>query len=551
MVSKLFSLVLTACLLSPTLALWPQPTSMEAGTKALKLSSGFRFDVAIKNAPKDLLAAVERTKGFIEKDDLERLVVGRGEADAKALGSAKTLSKLRIELTGNTAASSIATEAIKKIGTKKEAYTLDVPADGSQAVLKAESTLGLLHGLQTFSQMWYLSGRTTYTIMAPLKINDSPAYPYRGFMLDTARNYFPVKDIKRTIDAMSWVKMSTLHWHVVDSQSFPLVVPGYTELSATGAYDAKSIYSVKDVQDIVAYAAERGIDVIAEIDTPGHTAVIAKSHPEHIACPEASPWTQFANEPPAGQLRLASPKTIEFSSGLLTSASKLFKSSYFSTGGDEVNANCYAKDTQTQTDLNGRTFDQGLSDFKVAMHGALRKVNKTPVVWQEMVLAHNVTLGNDTVVLVWISSADAASVTKKGFQIVHAASDYFYLDCGMGGWVGNNPNGNSWCDPFKTWQKGYSFNPTANMSDSEAKLVLGGQSLLWAEQSSPENLDSAVWPRAAANAEVFWSGPGGDGKAAFSRLHDIAYRMRQRGVGAIALQPLWCVLRPNACDLDA
>jgi hexosaminidase len=178
--------------------------------------------------------------------------------------------------------------------------------------------------------------------------------------------------------------MTTFHWHIVDSQSFPLVVPGFPELSAFGAYSPASIYSAQDVKDVVAYAAARGIDVLGEIDTPGHTSILSKSHPEHIACPEASPWTSFANEPPAGQLRLASPATVNFTSALLTSASSLFQSKYFSTGGDEINAHCYAEDAETQKQLgaSGRTFEQALSDFTVSTHGALRKVGKTPVVWQ-------------------------------------------------------------------------------------------------------------------------------------------------------------------------
>jgi len=74
---------------------------------------------------------------------------------------------------------------------------------------------------------------------------------------------------------------------------------------------------------------------------------------------------------------------------------------------------------------------------------------------------------------------------------------------------------------------------------------------LWSEQSGPANLDSIVWPRAAAIAELFWSGPGGDVRTALPRLHELAYRYVQRGVNAIALQPQWCALRPNACDIDA
>lgn len=108
----------------------------------------------------------------------------------------------------------------------------------------------------------------------------------------------------------------------------------------------------------------------------------------------------------------------------------------------------------------------------------------------------------------------------------------------------------------------YTFDPFASLSETEASLVVGGQQLLWTEQSSPANLDSIVWPRAAASAELFWSGPSNTTLAgkqstntgvetALPRLHELAFRMQQRGVGAIALQPTWCALRPGVCDVTA
>lgn len=261
-----------------------------------------------------------------------------------------------------------------------------------------------------------------------------------------------------------------------------------------------------------------------------------------------------------------------------------------STGGDEVNTACYEIDNQTMVALNRTGEDMqtalngALDMFTQKIHEVVRAAGKTPVVWEgmfiiifpyeiffsltlhhfsilyliEMVLNFNLTLGNDTIVLVWISSADAAAVAAKGLRFVHAPSDFFYLDCGAGGWVGANPDGNSWCDPFKTWQKSYSFDPFANLTtSSEQDLVLGGEALLWTEQSSASNLDPIVWPRAASVAEVFWTGAtraGGekrDGDEALPRLHDLAYRLLRRGVHAIPLQPEWCALRPGVCDLTA
>jgi len=104
-------------------------------------------------------------------------------------------------------------------------------------------------------------------------------------------------------------------------------------------------------------------------------------------------------------------------------------------------------------------------------------------------------------------------------------------------------------------QQAYSFNPLANINSDKAHLVLGGEHLLWSEQSGPENLDSTVWPRAASSAEVFWTGAKlSDGNATstsevLARMHDMRYRFVRRGIKAIALQPHWCAIRPHACDL--
>ena len=146
---------------------------------------------------------------------------------------------------------------------------------------------------------------------------------------------------------------------------------------------------------------QRGIDVLAEIDTPGHTSVISKTFPEYVACPEATPWSTYANEPPAGQLRVASPDTANFATNLLVDAAKMFPGSYFHTGGDEINAECYTDDPQTQKALNasGKTFEQALDDFIQAEHKALKGIGKTAVVWEETVLDYNVTLANDTVIM--------------------------------------------------------------------------------------------------------------------------------------------------------
>ncbi|CAG7853081.1 Probable beta-hexosaminidase fdl; AltName: Full=Protein fused lobes; Flags: Precursor [Serendipita indica DSM 11827] len=607
-----------ACFFSITNALWPIPRHLQSGSTALTLANEFRIDTSsIHGVPQDLYDAVGRTMTVLKHDHMQRLVVGRGPGDDVDLGRAQRLKRLALEIISNTNHNrsmnegdgnrvmvnplvihhdhllentendidsggtpygfphceiyehdgqlhkcnhlqSIAANTALPAEERDESYTLTVPSDGSEARLRANTTLGLLRGLTTFSQMWYTWDNWTYTVEAPFEILDEPYYKWRGLLLDTARNFFPIGDIKRTISAMELTKMNIFHWHIVDSQSFPLNLPDFPELVAKGAYSSSKQYSTKDLDDVISFAAARGVDVMLEIDTPGHTAAIHHSHPEYIACFEKTPWTTYANEPPAGQLRLTEPTVVNFTQRLFSSTIKHTPGKYFSTGGDEINRRCYEEDPVVNKTLteSGKTFEQALATFTNRTHEVLVKAGKKPVVWQEMVLDHgDLGLHKDTVVLVWISSADAKAVVEKGFKIVHAPSDYFYLDCGHGAWVGAFPDGNSWCDPFKTWQKAYSFDPLANLTTTQSTLVLGGQQLLWAEQSDPFTLDSTLWPRAAASAELFWTGPTHPNgqkpnvKEALPRLHDLRGRMVQRGIQAVALQPEYCALRPHACDL--
>ncbi|KAL4249769.1 Beta-hexosaminidase [Abortiporus biennis] len=550
-------------------ALWPIPRSIQTSSTALKLSSTFEIHFNIPNPPSDLSAAISRTRSRLHTDTFERLVVGRSETDTNTIQHAPELQSLLVSLT-NDSVKSIAEEATLPIDSRSESYQLSIPASSIQrATLSANSTLGLLRGLTTFEQLWFnhniTGGNTKYMLNSPVQIVDSPAFPYRGFSLDTARNFYSVDDILRTVDAMSWVKMSILYWHVADSQSFPLDVPGFPELATQGAYSTSEIYSQSDVKKIVQFANERGIDVVMELDSPGHTTAIGFAHPEHIACPAKSPWQTYANEPPAGQLRIASPDTLNFSKVLFQSVAQMLPGTMMSSGGDEVNLPCWEDDEETQADLTKRniTIADALNQFIVEIQGVLANAKKMPFIKSDMILTHNVPIHNNTVAVVWQSSADAASMAARNVKFIHQPSDYFYLDCGAGEWVGNDVLGNSWCDPFKTWQRAYSFDPFANLTESQHSLVLGGQMPLWSEQSSSENLDSIVWPRLAVGAEIFWTGstlPDGtprinpnatSGTNALARLNELRYRLVDRGVKAIALQPKWCVLRPGLCDLDS
>ncbi|GAA5828109.1 hypothetical protein JCM11251_002593 [Rhodosporidiobolus azoricus] len=558
-------------------ALWPLPQVWSAGNGVVRLSPSFEIvasDGLAGRALADLGAAMDRAQAQLDRDNFQRLIVGRGETDRPLVENAPLLTRLELSLAESASHPlSVAEEVYKRYKDKDESYILsirsahsDVPSheagcSPATASLTANTTLGLVRGLQTFPQLVYtLPGneKTRYILDTPLRIEDRPAFPHRGFMLDTSRNFFPVEDILRVLETMASVKMSTFHWHATDSQSWPLFIPFFPNLTDFGAYSPQETYDWEDVYRVQEYAAGLGIAIMLEIDMPGHTASLVHSFPEHIACFEASPWASYAAEPPAGQLRLGSEKTLDLAKEVVKSAASMMRLPYFSTGGDEVNERCYLEDPVVSSILAERntTVRALLTDFVGGLHDAVRQGGKTPMVWEEMVLEFSLPLNNDTVVLVWKTSDNVAAVAEKGYHIIHAASDYLYLDCGLGGWLGNTTIGSSWCDHFKTWQKSYSFDPLHGLSPNQHALVLGGQALLWSEQASPENLDSLAWPRAAAAAEVFWVGGGvspgeRDVAEALARLHDWRYRAVARGVKAAPLQPHHCALRPQACNLNA
>ena len=153
-------------------ALWPLPRSITNGSTGLVLSPAFEIRVN-GPCPSDLHSAVARTLEYIQNDRHERLVVGRGSVNAAAIKSAKTLPSLVVSSKDS---NTIAAEARAPLGTRDEAYTLNVPSDGSPATLSANSTLGLFRGLTTFSQIWYTYESCIYTVEAPISITDSPAF---------------------------------------------------------------------------------------------------------------------------------------------------------------------------------------------------------------------------------------------------------------------------------------------------------------------------------------------------------------------------------------
>ncbi|KAJ2163025.1 Glucosamine-6-phosphate isomerase (Glucosamine-6-phosphate deaminase) (GNPDA) (GlcN6P deaminase) [Coemansia sp. RSA 552] len=439
-----------------------------------------------------------------------------------------------------------------------ESYTLDVPVDG-KAILKANTVYGALHGIETFSQLLLTYEGERVIKDTPIHISDKPALVHRGIMLDTARNYYPIADLKRTLDAMSYNKLNVFHWHIVDGQSWPVESRSYPELQKNGAYSQDMQYSYKDVRDLIQYARGRGVRVIPEFDMPGHMFIVGESYPSITSCLDKQPnWDKYAAEPPSGQLNIAKPEASEFAVGLVNEYAKLFTDEVFHVGGDEVNRNCWDEDPDVKAYLSkhtNATVETLLSDFYTKVHGAVGDVKKTGMSWEETLFHSEYVPPKDTLIQTWIDEQSIPKTVAKGYRSIASPASSYYLDCGHGAWL-SNFDGNSWCDPYKSWMHIYNFDAWANVTDpDERKLIVGAEVALWSEQSDATSLDNYLWPRAAAMAETSWSGKT-DSKGhvrttaeVAQRLHNQRFRMVGRGIMAEPLQPLWCARNPGHCLL--
>jgi hexosaminidase len=158
----------------------------------------------------------------------------------------------------------------------------EIRVDEKHATLTANTVVGAIRGLSTWTQLVQQSGGWRVLVNVPFTISDAPRFSHRGLLLDTSRHYFPVDKILRTLDAMETTKLNVFHWHITDSDSFPIVSKTFPRLTEYGAETIHKVYSPEDVKTIVAHAQKRGIRVIPEFDVPGHTASWGFGYPEIV-----------------------------------------------------------------------------------------------------------------------------------------------------------------------------------------------------------------------------------------------------------------------------
>jgi len=388
-----------------------------------------------------------------------------------------------------------------------ESYSISITNDG-QIQLIANTVWGALRAIESFSQLIHRVdsldnvnfGANYYTFVEylPIQVKDNPRFPWRGFLIDTARHYYSVKKILQIVDSLSYMKMNVFHWHLMDAQSFPFVVSQFPDLSGKGAYRKKAVYSVDDVLTVVEYARRRGIRVVPEVDMPGHAASWGFGYPNVTAnCPSFA--ANINNIP----LNVATDYTYTVVAGVIKQlVMSGFSDQYYHFGGDELVMSCWLEDPTIQSFMKQKGFTnpvQLLYYFEDRLRDIYMPLNKTMICWEELALEYGYNVPKDTIVHVWKQRNTLIDIVQKGYKTL--LSGGWYLDQQV-------PNRNKtfyeWVD---TWINFYQNDPTEGfgMTDAQKKLVMGGEACMWSEQVDDSNFNSRVFPRSLAIAERLWS----------------------------------------------
>uniref|UniRef100_A0A0E0CBG1 Beta-hexosaminidase n=1 Tax=Oryza meridionalis TaxID=40149 RepID=A0A0E0CBG1_9ORYZ len=477
--------------------LWPMPTSVSHGTQRLYVSKDITMSMEGSTYPDGKGILKDAFQRVLDLMKLNHVVDGANPSSFVLTGVNVVVHSPEDEL---------------KFGVD-ESYNLSVPTAGYplRVQIEAQTVFGAIHALQTFSQLCYFdfTSKLIELISAPWRISDTPRFPYRGLLIDTSRHYLPVTVIKKVIDTMAYSKLNVLHWHIVDAQSFPIEIPSYPKLW-NGSYSFSERYTSSDAVDIVRYAENRGVNVMAEIDVPGHALSWGVGYP--------SLWPSDNCKEP---LDVSNNFTFGVIDGILSDFSKVFKFKFVHLGGDEVNTSCWTATPHIKKWLDDNNMNVSdayryfvLRSQKLAISHGYDVIN-----WEETFNNFGDKLDRRTVVHNWLGEDVAPKVVAAGLRCIVSNQDKWYLD-----------------HLDATWEGFYTNEPLKGIDDPEQQsLVIGGEVCMWGEQIDASDIEQTIWPRAAAAAERLWTPIekiAEDPRLVTSRLARFRCLLNQRGVAA-------------------
>lgn len=393
-----------------------------------------------------------------------------------------------------------------------EGYQLEIDEAGVRLTAKTET--GLFYGKQTLLQLLTPNG------LPYVKINDHPRFPYRGLHLDVSRHFFDKEEVKKLMNVMSYYKLNTLHLHLTDAGGWRLQIDKYPKLTQEGAFRTQSdwrewwdngkdrqylkegtegayggYYTKDDIRDMLAYAAEKHITIIPEIEFPAHSDEVFVAYPE-LCCAGKSHTS--------GDFCIGNPKTFEFMENVLTEVIELFPSEYIHIGGDEAGKNTWKTCPKCQALMKKEKLanvDELQSYMIRKAEEFLNSKGRRLIGWDEILEGG---LAPEATVMSWRGEAAGFKSARMGHDVIMTPGSYMYFDFYQAD-PRHQPVAIGGYTPIR---KVYNYNPIPqdSLTAEEAKHFLGVQANTWTEYiPTPEHLEYMMFPRALAVAEIGWT----------------------------------------------
>jgi hexosaminidase len=490
---------------SATLDVIPQPVSVEMQTGAFRLHSGVAI-VAPPGIPEARQAA----------DCLAAALAGPTGWQLKISEATRSAARR------NTIVLALTTQA--SAPAHPEGYELTVTTRGVR--IQSPTPAGLFYGVQTLLQLLppEIESHThsdAAWIVPSVHIVDYPRYAWRGLMLDVSRHFFTKEFVEQYIDRMARYKMNVFHWHLTDDNGWRIEIKGLPQLTQVGAWRVPRLakwgareapregeaatdggfYTQDDIREVVAYARQRFVTVVPEIEMPGHSLAALAAYPE-LSCTggpfQVNPGSNFY-EKVDNAFCPGNEKTFEFIDKVFSEVAPLFPSEYIHIGGDE----CFKGFWKTCAKCQRRMADEHLANVDELQSYLVRRAEKILaskgkklIGWDEILEGG---LAPNAAVMSWRGMAGGIAAAKMNRQVVMTPTNFVYLDYYQG-----DPSLEPSTFERLLLSTCYRFEPTPEGVDP--KYILGGQGNLWTESvPTPRHAEYMTWPRTFALAEVFWS----------------------------------------------
>lgn len=376
-----------------------------------------------------------------------------------------------------------------------------IAVDPRGIMVSASFNTGVFYGVQTLRQMLPVSAESggmklPYQLTAA-RITDKPKFTHRGMLLDCCRHFMSKDFVKKYIDLLAYYKMNVLHWHLTEDQGWRIEIEKYPLLTEVGAWRTEAdgkryggFYTKKDIVEIVAYAAARHVNIIPEIELPGHSCAAIAAYPELSCTGEKinvqTEWGVFKDIYCAGN-----ENTFAFLENVLTEVCELFPSKYIHIGGDEVPKFRWEqceKCHKRMTDNKLKNENELQAYFIKRISKFLESKGKTIIGWDEILDGE---IPTSAVVQSWRGMAGGLTAAKMGHDVIMSPTSHCYFDYDL--------------DAIDL-KKVYAFDVIPmGLSPVEATHIIGGECNMWTEHAPQELVDGKVFPRILAFAEVMWT----------------------------------------------